>query len=164
MLISPYGPDTDPSALKQRLLEGRDQSIQPLPISKLKEKHDIQPQPVEPPRPTPIPEPDRVTLTLPAQMSDGLNFTYRPDGTLPEPPAIQEDYLGQIMQAMTDAKVGFDREKFEELQEEIDAILALEDPSESDLAKLDALQEQQQHLIKAGAERMAEHAINTEKV
>lgn len=164
MLISPYSSSSDPDELRQRLREGRDQSIQPLPIPQSKGKNDIQPQPIEPPRTLPVPEPDRVTLTLPEQINDGFELTYRPDGKLPEEPEITADYLSQIMQAMTDAKVGFDREKYEAIQEEIDAILALEEPTESDMAKLEALQEQQQQLIKVAAERMAEHAINTNKV
>ena len=164
MLISTNNPATDSDTARQRIRDARDQALNPMPIPKPEQKYDIQPQPIEQPRPTPIPEPDRVTLSLPTQAREGLNLTYRPDGTLPDSKIEQQDYLAQIMQAMTDAKVGFNREKYEELQENIDAILSLEEPTEAELAQLEALEQQQQQLIKAGADRMAEHAINTEKV
>ncbi|MDX3773541.1 hypothetical protein QE250_05375 [Chromatiaceae bacterium AAb-1] len=69
-------------------------------------------------------------------------------------------YMQQIMQAMLDRRIGFDREKWDELQEKIDAIQALENPSEEDLTKLEALMKEQQALTEEAARKLSE---DTEK-
>ncbi|MCC5824728.1 hypothetical protein [Alkalimonas sp.] len=165
MLIAPYTGSTEYQTLKQRLHEGK-ADLHPLPVIQPDKgiKPDIQPQPVPDLRPTPIPDPDRVTLSQPAEKTAALSLTYRPDGRVAEESSVQVDYLSQMMQAMTDARVGFDREKYEALQEKIDEILAKDDLTDADRAQIEALEQEQSRLFEVAAKRMAEQTANKEKV
>lgn len=166
MLIIPQTNGSEYQALRQRLREDNKADLYPLPVKQPVQdsKNEIQPQPVPDVRPTPIPEPDRVTLGQAAPGSEGFSLTYRPDGRVPEQVTERVDYLSQMMQAMTDAKVGFDREKYEELQEKIDEILAKEELTDADRSKLEALEQEQRRLFEVAAKRLAEKAVNEEKV
>lgn len=66
--------------------------------------------------------------------------------------------MKQLMQAMLDQRIGFDREKWDELQEKIDAIMSIENPTDTDMAQLEALQKEQQALLDKTAEKLKEDA------
>ncbi|SEA39579.1 hypothetical protein [Alkalimonas amylolytica] len=165
MLIAPYTGSTEYQTLKQRLHEGK-ADLYPLPVIPPDKdiKPEIQPQPIPDLRPTPIPEPDRVTLSQPTEKTAALSLTYRADGRVAEETTVQADYLSQMMQAMTDARVGFDREKYEALQEKIDEILAKDDLTAADRAQIEALEQEQSRLFEVAAKRTAEQTANKEKV
>ncbi|MEE2001370.1 hypothetical protein QWY20_07885 [Alkalimonas sp. MEB108] len=165
MLIPPNIDSREYQTLKQRLLEGK-ANVQPLPIKQPENgiKPDIQPQPVPDLLPTPIPEPDRVTLSQPAKQADSLSLTYRPDGRIAEEAPLEVDYLSRMMQAMTDSRVGFDREKYEALQEKIEEILAKDELTDADHAQIEALEQEQSRLFEVAAKRTAEQTANKEKV
>ncbi|MCC5852358.1 MAG: hypothetical protein JJU30_05940 [Alkalimonas sp.] len=156
--------ELDPS-LRQRIHQGKAE-LQPLPVKEVPKgsKPDIQPQPVPDLAPTPIPEPDRVTLSTPNRQDDALTLTYRPDGRIADEVSAKVDYLSQMMQAMTDAKVGFDREKYAALQEKIDEILAKDELTDADRAQIEALEHEQSQLSEVAAKRLAEQTANKEKV
>lgn len=66
--------------------------------------------------------------------------------------------MKQLMQAIQDQRIGFDREKWDELQEKIDAIMSVENPTDADMAQLEALQKEQQALLDKTAEKLKEDA------
>lgn len=66
--------------------------------------------------------------------------------------------MKQLMQAMVDQRIGFDREKWDELQEKIDAIMSIENPTDADMAQLEMLEKEQQALMEKTAEKLKEEA------
>lgn len=70
----------------------------------------------------------------------------------------EKPVLEQLMQAMLDRKTGLDREKWDELQEKIDALQGLDELSDDQKRQLEQLLKQQEELTKEAAERMTEQA------
>lgn len=75
---------------------------------------------------------------------------------------IDSSYLQQLMQAMLDQRTGFDREKWEELQEKIEALQSLDELTDSEKTQLEQLLKAQEALMKEAADRMREQAEQQE--
>lgn len=68
------------------------------------------------------------------------------------------NHLPQLLQAMLDQRTGFDRKKWEELQEKIEALQSLDKLTESEQQELDGLLKAQAALMQEAAERMRQQA------
>ncbi|CAM5183554.1 hypothetical protein [Alishewanella longhuensis] len=86
-----------------------------------------------------------------------------------EPPAtnsgnglITSDYLQQLLQAMLDQRTGFDREKWEELQEKIAALQSLDELTDGQQQELEQLLKAQEALMQEAADRMRQQAEQQE--
>lgn len=103
---------------------------------------------------------DKVTLSsqqsYPEQAAVYRNPASTPVQAAEEPQ--QQSYLKQLTQAMLDQRQGFDREKWDELQEKIDAINAIENPTKTELAELESLQSAQQALLDKTTEKLRQEA------
>lgn len=75
---------------------------------------------------------------------------------------IDSGYLQQLMQAMLDQRTGFDREKWEELQEKIEVLQSLDKLTDSEKTQLEQLLKAQEALMKEAADRMREQAEQQE--
>jgi hypothetical protein len=79
-------------------------------------------------------------------------------------PASDKPFLEQVREQLLANRVGLDKKEIEEMQQEIDALQALDNPSKEQSEKLTLLQERLEELVQEAAERTAKSEVTQHSV